>query len=480
MSIRVSMMATYVAVILISMILLSIYIIGALSENLYNSERVKLFAKANIISDLIETSEDITDDTRININRILSGSNIRSIIVAPDLRVCLDTNEDSDLIGKVVIREAINKSIRDKEEASAITAADDDGASIMSVAVPLISGGESCGAVYLAESLADADMTISNIRRNLVFFAVLISVLVAILSLGLSLMTTSPIDNFIAVSKEFSKGNFNVKAKEKGPAELVEMAKALNYMSAELDDYEENRKKFVSDVSHELKTPLATIKLICDSIVSADEPDPSMTREFLGDLSDEVDRLTRIVERLLTLTKMDSNKNNASLSPVDFVVMLSAVIRKLTPNAEAKNIVLYSDYLVEALAPMMLDYDKIWEAVYNIVDNAIKYTPEGGFVKLGLELKGKTVSVKVEDNGPGIPDSDKERIFDRFYRLDDSRARDTGGTGLGLAIAREAVVLHGGDITVSDSPEGGSIFAVSLPYSANEIQENGGGVGYAQ
>ncbi len=467
---RVSMMATYVAVIVMSMILLSVYIIGALTENLYNSERVKLFAKANIISYLITTTDDITDETQLSINQILSGSNIRSIIVSPDFRVCLDTNEDSDLIGKVIMREAINKSMKDKEQAFAINENDDNNTAMMSVSVPLIANEQTVGAVYLVESLSDADMTIRNIRKNLIVFAVIISILVAMLSLGLSLMTTAPIDNFIGVAKEISKGNFNIKAKEKGPAELVEMAKALNYMSAELDDYEQNRKKFVSDVSHELKTPLATIKLICDSIVTTDNPNPEMIQDFLGDLSDEVDRLTRIVERLLTLTKMDSNQNNASPTPVDFVVMLNAVIRKLTPNAEAKNIVLYSDYSVDSLEPMLLDYDKIWEAVYNIVDNAIKYTPEGGFVKLGLELKGKTVSVRIDDNGPGIPDEDKERIFERFYRLDDSRARDTGGTGLGLAIAREAVLLHGGEISVGDTPEGGSSFVISLPYAVSGVQ----------
>lgn len=472
MSIRVSMMATYVAAILISMILLSTYILGVLTNNLYNTEMVNLYTKANIISDLIETPDGITPETNVSINQILSGSKMRSMIVRPDFRVCLDTNEESDVMGKVIVREAVTKCMAEGEQAHAVNKSNSD-MTTMSVAVPLISNGETVGAVYLVQSLYDTDMTISNIRNNLIIFAVIISVLVAMLSLCLSLMTTAPIDNFISVSKEFSKGNFNVKAKEKGPLELVEMAKALNYMSAELDEYEQNRKKFVSDVSHELKTPLATIKLICDSIVTTDNPNPEMIQDFLGDLSDEVDRLTRIVERLLTLTKMDSNQENLSATPVDFVVMLNAIIRKLTPNAEAKNIVLYSDYSVEALSPMLLDYDKIWEAIYNIVDNAIKYTPEGGYVKLGLELSGKTVSVKIEDNGPGIPNEDKDRIFERFYRLDDSRARDTGGTGLGLAIAREAVVLHNGEIRVEDGKDGGSVFVINVPYN---VEAGGAGV----
>lgn len=461
------MMATYVAAILISMILLSTYILGALTDSLYNTERVNLYTKANIISDLIETPDGITPETSASISQILSGSNMRSMVVKPDFKVCLDTNEDSDVIGRVIIREAVTKCMQEGEQAHAVNKSNSD-MTTMSVAVPLISNGETVGAVYVVQSLYDTDMTIANIRNNLIVFAIIISILVAMLSLGISLMTTAPIDNFISVSKEFSKGNFNVKAKEKGPLELVEMAKALNYMSAELDEFEQNRKKFVSDVSHELKTPLATIKLICDSIVTTDNPNFEMIQDFLGDLSDEVDRLTRIVERLLTLTKMDSNQSNLTVTPVDFVVMLNAIIRKLTPNAEAKNIVLYSDYSVEALSPMLLDYDKIWEAIYNIVDNAIKYTPEGGFVKLGLELAGKNVLVKIEDNGPGIPDENKEKIFERFYRLDDSRARETGGTGLGLAIAKEAVVLHGGDIRVEDGETGGSIFVICIPYSEKE------------
>lgn len=457
---RFSMMATYVAVILLTMVLLSVYVLGVVTQRLYDSERVKLFAKANIVSALITDTENIDEQTRFNIAQTLAGSSIRGIAVHPDCRAYFDTNAESDLVGKIIIREAISRCMAEDDQAYSYGKEN----SMMSVAVPVSVSGAKAGAVYLVESVSDIDATIGNIRGNLVLFAVLISLLVAFLSLGLSLMTTAPIDNFISVAKEISKGNFNIKAEEKGCSELQEMAKALNIMSSELDNFEQNRKKFVSDVSHELKTPLATIKLICDSLVTTDDPAPEMIRDFLGDLSDEVDRLTRLVERLLTLTKMDASQNSVEPTPVDFVVMLNAIIRKLTPNAEAKNIVLYQDFSVPALEPIMLDYDKIWEAVYNIVDNAIKYTPEGGFVKLGLDLDGGAVHVAVEDNGPGIPDEEKDHIFERFYRLDDSRARDTGGTGLGLAIAKEAVQLHGGNIEVKNNENGGSIFVITLPY----------------
>ena len=460
---RFSMMATYVGIILIAITLLSVYILGILADSFYSTEKVKLFAKANIVSGLITDTNNITDETRESIGKTLYGSNIRCIVTGKDLRALFDSNNDSDIVGKIVIREAINKCMSKGEETYVIGEGINE-VKMLSVAVPLMSGTRVLGAVYLAESISSADTAVGDIRRNLIIFAIITSILVAMLSLVLSLMTTAPIDNFIAVSKEISKGNFSTRAKEKGTSELVEMAKALNYMSQELEDFEQNRKKFVSDVSHELKTPLATIKLICDSIVTTENPEPDMVKDFLGDLSDEVDRLTRLVERLLTLTKMDANQKVKDATPVDFVVMLKAIIHNLTPNAKSKNIVLYDDFGDITLEPMMLDYDKIWEAVYNVTDNAIKYTPEGGFVRMGLSIKNQMVVVTVEDNGQGIPDSEKERIFDRFYRLDDSRARDTGGTGLGLAIAREAVLLHGGEISVSDSENGGSIFTIAIPY----------------
>ena len=445
------------------MTVLSVYILGILADSFYSTEKVKLFAKANIVSGLISDTEDITYETHESIKRTLLGSNIRCIVVGKDLRALFDSNSDSDIVGKIVIREAVNKCMSKGEETYVIGEGI-NGVKMLSVGVPLMTGTRTLGAVYLAESVSGAEAAVDDIRKNLIIFAVITSILVAMLSFVLSLMTTAPIDEFIAVSKEISKGNFSIRVKEKGTSELQEMAKALNYMSQELEDFEQNRKKFVSDVSHELKTPLATIKLICDSIVTTDNPEPDMVKEFLGDLSEEVDRLTRLVERLLTLTKMDANQKVKEATPVDFVVMLKAIERKLMPNANAKNIMLYDDFGDITLEPVMLDYDKIWEAIYNVTDNAIKYTQEGGYVRMGLGIKNQMLVVTVEDNGQGIPDSEKEHIFDRFYRLDDSRARDTGGTGLGLAIAREAVLLHGGEISVKDAKSGGSIFTITIPY----------------
>ncbi len=459
-------MATYFLVILITLVLMSVYILGVLSENLYENQRVELFAKANIISDMsAQTLSENEDYMQREIVQTLAGTQIRGLVLNAAYTVLCDTTDGIGLKGKVYSRDII-KTALSGEQASSIDRNESE-VNMMSVAVPMKSGDKIIGAVYLLSSVQDVDKTVGYIRTSLFIFSALISVLVGMLSLGMSYVVTSPVDEVIVVAKAISKGDFSARAKVKGKTELAQMASTLNYMCDELESVEEKRRKFVSDVSHELKTPLATIKLISDSIVSTDNPEPEMVKEFLADLSDEVDRLTRIVERLLVLTKLDSGTAVPKFESVDTVSLLKAVVRKLMPTANAKNIVLYTELDEEFVHPLMLDYDKIWEAVYNITDNAIKYSPEGGYVKVSNENLSDSIAIRIEDNGPGIPDSEKERIFERFYRLDDSRARDTGGTGLGLAIAKEAVAMHGGTIEISDAGEHGSIFTITLPHTNN-------------
>lgn len=460
------MMATYFVVIMATLLLMSIYILGVLKERLYENEQVTMFAKANIIADTIapNVSSGTTTAAEQDIIKILSGTNMRAIAVNKAYYVMFDSN--SELMGKIFIRDIVNTAFGGEQ---AVTMAENEqGTNMISVAVPIKSGSDAIGVIYLIESVDSIDKTISYVTVNLLMISVLISVLVGMLSLGMSYIVTSPIDEFIIVAKEISKGNFDKKVAVKGHNEFAQMAETLNFMTDELESLEEKRKNFVSDVSHELKTPLATIKLICDSIVATPDPDAEMLREFLGDLSEEVDRLTRIVESLLALTRMDSGKAQLKPVAVDAAAMIHAIVRNLTPKASEKGIVLYTNFTDEINYEIMLDYDKIWEAIYNIVDNAIKYSPQDGFVRVSLQKEGDFAVVRVEDNGPGIPEAEKERIFERFYRLDDSRARDTGGTGLGLAIAKEVVTMHGGTITVLSEGEMGSIFSVSLPIIVQE------------
>ena len=458
-------MITYIVAIITTLILMSIYILSVLSENLYENEQIKLFAKANITADTISSfiSDENTDAIGDSIGQLLLGTGIRAIVVNPAYNVLFDSN--GELAGKVLMRDII-KSASEGEQAHTVLS-DDLGINLMTVAVPVKPSGTDSiiGVVYIVEALTDIDKTISHVRVSMLVFSAFITIFMGFLSFGMSYIVTSPVDEFIEAANEISKGNFETRIKVKGENEFSQLAVALNFMCSELETLESNRKKFISDASHELKTPLATIKLICDSIVSTPDPDAEMIREFLGDLSDEVDRLTRIVENLLELTRIDSGKTMPKPVEVNITALLNLIVRKLTPNAAAKDIVFYTDYKTDPSLTMKIDYDKIWEAVYNITDNAIKYTNEGGFVKIELLKEGKNIIIRIEDNGPGIPFEERDKIFDRFYRLDDSRARETGGTGLGLAIAKESVLLHGGYIEVSGEKDMGSTFSIYLPSS---------------
>ncbi len=461
------MTVTYLAAIVITLILMSVYILGVLSESLHTNESVGMLAKANIIADNAILNQSMQHDVSGQIEQIISGTGIRAITVDPSCVVTYDSNKDASLVGKVLMRDVINTAMTG-EQSQSVTEAE-DGYNRMAVAVPIEQDGKILGVVYLSEMIDDIDKTISYVKMNMVLFSILISVLVGMLSFGMSFLVTSPIDQFIKAAKEISNGNYQMRLDVKGENELAELSEAMNSMCQALENVDETHKKFISDVSHELKTPLATIKLICDSIVDTKEPDIEMIKEFLGDLSNEVDRLTRIVERLLTLTKIGSEEEQMTLTPVDFSVMLNAVLNRLKPYAEAKHILLYGDVDAPDIAPVLIDYDKLWEAIYNITDNAIKYTPENGTVKLLLEKDVSELLVCVSDSGEGIPVEERDRIFDRFYRLDDSRTRETGGTGLGLAIAKEAVTMHGGRIEVDESEFGGCRFTIRIPMRVSEI-----------
>lgn len=461
---RFAIVATYFAVILVTLVLMCIYVVGLLSENLYNTEKVDMFAKANMIA--MSVADQWGDNARLStmrfgdvVDRSLAGTSIRGVITDTAYTVLYDTNKESALVGKAFMRDVLKEGI-DGEQAEAYS--ETNGMKLMMVSVPVEKNGGIVGGVYLAQTTSGIEDTIRVIRTSLVVFSAMIVALIGMLSFGLSYIITAPLAEFTKAAREISKGNFKYRIKVRGTHEVTQMADTLNYMCDELGLLEEKRRKFVSDASHELKTPMAGIKLICDSLVQSPGADPEMIREFLSDMSDEVDRLTRIINRLLVLTKLDGAM---TLKPedTDIKALAGRAVKKLSGMAEAKHITIHTLYADRIFDPVMIDRDKIYEAVYNIIDNAIKYTPEGGDVYIDIQPRNEFVIIKIEDTGAGIPESERERVFERFYRVDDSRSRETGGTGLGLAIAKEAVTMHGGRIEISDGTEGGCAFIIILP-----------------
>ena len=256
------------------------------------------------------------------------------------------------------------------------------------------------------------------------------------------------------------EGAYSYHAEIGGRDEISEIAEEFNSLSDRLQTTEEARRRFVSDASHELKTPLACIRLLSDSILQTEDIDAATVREFVGDIVQETDRLTRITENLLRLTRLDSGIVEPAQS-VAVAPVIERVVRMLRLVADEKRVEL--TYLVEREQSVRAGVDDLHQIIYNLTENAIKYNRPGGFVRVTLGGTEDECVLRVEDNGIGIPEEDMPRVFDRFYRVDKMRSRAAGGTGLGLSIVADTVRRRGGSIAVSARAGGGTCFTVRLP-----------------
>ena len=245
-----------------------------------------------------------------------------------------------------------------------------------------------------------------------------------------------------------------------GGDELCLLAGEFNELTGRLQTTEEVRRRFVSDASHELKTPLASIRLLTDSILQTGDMDPATVKDFVSDIGEEAERLTRISEKLLTLTRMDSAVAVAEV-PVDVKRVVEKVEHMLTPLADEGEVTVETDLQEDCM--VLATEDDLYQIAFNLMENAVKYNLPGGSVTVTLRGAGDLVTLTVEDTGVGIPEEDLGKVFDRFYRVDKARSRAAGGTGLGLSIVRDTVRQHGGAVTVRRRESEGTCFEVAFP-----------------
>lgn len=235
----------------------------------------------------------------------------------------------------------------------------------------------------------------------------------------------------------------------------------MNGIFAKLQLLEESRQEFVSNVSHELKTPITSMKVLSESILMQDNVPVEMYREFMNDIVLEIDREAQIISDLLTLVKTDKGSDSLNIERVDINELMEVILKRLTPLAEKRSI----EITFESFREVEADIDKVkfTLAISNLIENGIKYNVDGGWIRVSLNADHKNLYIKVADSGVGIPEDCVEHIFERFYRVDKARSRDTGGTGLGLAISKNIIVMHKGIINVYSEPGKGTTFTVRVP-----------------
>ncbi|MDL2205985.1 cell wall metabolism sensor histidine kinase WalK [Eubacteriales bacterium OttesenSCG-928-N13] len=328
-------------------------------------------------------------------------------------------------------------------------------------AAPVKDAGKTIGALVFTSIAQDVYDNLSNIQRQMIMYMGLIALAVLLISMFISRIFTRPINELSQGIARMSQGDLTSRVAVRGHNEFSQLAEAFNSMCERLETVDQTRNQFVSNASHELKTPLSTMKIMLETLMYQQEYNPTMQAEFLGDINKEIDRLNLIINDLLTLVHFDSH--NMELHPIKLQLdeLLTTTVRRLDPLASSREIAL-NIHIVDEIETYA-DHMKLEQVFYNLVDNAIKYTPPGGEVNVTLTRANRKAIVSVEDSGIGIPKADVRHVFDRFYRVDKARARETGGTGLGLSIVKQIVMLHEGTITVSSEEDKGSTFTVELP-----------------
>jgi len=339
------------------------------------------------------------------------------------------------------------------------------GGRTMHVAVPISVDGQGVGAVYLSQSMSDLLAVIYDLRWRLVTSTGVAAVVASMAGLLLSRALTRPIRQLTLAADEVARGDLERQVPVRSADEIGRLGQAFNRMIAQLRAIERMRTDFVSNVSHELRTPLTAIKGLVETLRDGAVDDREVRDRFLATIEDETDRLIRLVNDLLVLSKADSQALKLKPEALDVRDLIERSMHKLAPQLEGKGI------LVEVSAPdgpqwVLADADRIEQVLVNLLDNAIKYSPEGGRITVAIDDEGQTlemVGVAVRDEGIGIPAGDLPRVFERFYRVDRARARDGGGSGLGLSIAKAIVEAHGGDITLRSGEGQGTTVRFTLP-----------------
>lgn len=305
------------------------------------------------------------------------------------------------------------------------------------------------------DTIADS-VTVLEDKADIAELAIAIVLLMLALILGPVMVR--PFQRITRAISAVTEGYEDNYLHENAYTETRLLSEAFNKMLGRLKVLDDSRQEFVSNVSHELKTPLTSMKVLADSLLTQDNVPAELYKEFMGDLSEEIEREDKIINDLLSLVKMDKTANTMNITTENMNTLIEKILKRLRPIAAVRNI----EVVFESFRPVSAEIDetKLSLAITNLVENAIKYNQEDGWVHVSLNADHKFCYIEVADSGIGIPQEEIEHIFERFYRVDKSHSREIGGTGLGLAITRSAIVMHRGAIKVYSQIGEGTTFTV--------------------
>lgn len=459
-SLRVQFMLFTAVLLVILLIMLNTFPITSSRDRIFEEKRRSLGSQATVMASSLA---NLDAPTRESISDVLSLLDIsgfaRTVVVDAGGEVLYDDGNSTDTTDE---RADIARALAGNTVFRSLFA---DDAFSSCFAMPMTNQGVTVGAVYIREHDAERAEMIKTMQGRIRMSSVIVACTALLIAALFSSVLLRRIHELVESMRIVASGDYGYRLATRGNDEITELGEEFNVLTERLETTERQRRRFVSDASHELKTPLASIRLLSDSIVQSENMNASTVREFVTDIGQEAERLQRTTEKLLELSRMDDDVR-FDCEPVDVKQVAVDAMVLLRPLADERHVKMTGD-LADGCV-VMATVDDMFHIVFNLVENAIKYNVEGGSVLIKVASDDARITVTVEDTGIGIPEEDRFNIFSRFYRVDKARSREAGGSGLGLSIVHDAVQLYGGTIIVGANKPQGSRFTVSFSKPTSE------------
>ena len=410
---------------------------------------------------LQDTSSDVVNAELEQMSNLYDG---RVLIINGNFRIIKDTYAISE--GKTMISEEVIQCFKGESVSRY-----DSTNGYIEMTIPIVETVERDdqttsrirGVILASTSTDSIAATLEILSRRALILEIVMAILILGIVLFFSHILITPFNRVTKAINEVKDGYTDKEISVPDYLETEHIVEAFNQLLGRMRVINDSRQEFVANVSHELKTPMTSVKVLADSLNQQPDAPVELYREFMQDITEEIERENKIINDLLTLVKMDKTEAELEVQPVDINALLEATLKRLRPIARSRDI----EMTFESNRPVTAEVDelKMSQIFTNLVENAVKYNKEHGWVKVRLDADHQFFTVEVADSGIGIKQEDYDHIFERFYRVDKSHSREIGGTGLGLSITRSAVLLHRGSIKVSSVEGEGTVFTVKIPLS---------------
>lgn len=454
---------TYVFITFVVLLILNFYTSNISQELFYKSKEASMIELCLLASDEISQLEVVNSEAISDVVEQLGSMTVTRMLVVDQTGLTIydsagQANNTYTLLPEI---------IQAMKGYDVFSWQYHDGVMRSHAATPIVSYGTTIGCVYMMEYDTEQGALIQTLQVNVLQITLVLELIVILFSVAFSRTFSRRLQRIMTSMRIIQEGDYSHKVNMGGNDELTVLGDEFNDLTERLQTSEQKRRRFVSDASHELKTPLASIKLLTDSIMQNDM-DTETIREFVGDIGDEAERLNRMTAKLLSLTKVDGEPVEES-EIIYMAPTIRRVARRLSGIAKKAGVRMNLD--LEDDTPILILEDDLYQIAFNLIENGIKYNTSGGSLTVRLSREDDNAILQVSDSGMGIPADAIPHLFERFYRVDKARSRQSGGSGLGLAIVRAIVQRSRGEIQVESALGKGTTFTVAFPAFDTEVDK---------